>query len=156
MRLWLGTGARRVRRRNKEPCDVVAFHPLFAGLFKEISAKYPELAALVLDISQVARAAVATLKRPMKVHRRRRLGGEENPGGPSSQNGPKWWPRDSRHQPPGNGLGRDGCAGARSGSSPSWSKGEESTAKRKETNTRESDVSARAQAQLDQAVAEEN
>ena len=32
----------------------------------------PSSQALVLDISQVARAAVATLKRPMKVHRRRR------------------------------------------------------------------------------------
>ena len=47
---------------NKEPCDMVASHPLLAGLFKEISAKYPELAALVPQISKVARAAVATPK----------------------------------------------------------------------------------------------
>ena len=32
--------------------NVVASHPLFATLFKEISAKYPELAALVREISK--------------------------------------------------------------------------------------------------------
>ena len=46
----------------KESCDVVASHPLFVGLFKEISAKYSELAALFPEISKVARAAVATPK----------------------------------------------------------------------------------------------
>ena len=47
---------------NEESCDVVASHPLFAGLFKEISAKCPELAALVPEISKVGRAAVPTPK----------------------------------------------------------------------------------------------
>ena len=46
----------------KECCDVVASQSLFAGLFKEISVKYPELAALVPEISKVAWAAVATAK----------------------------------------------------------------------------------------------
>ena len=43
-----------------ESCDVVASHPLFAGLFKKMNSKYPEHAALVPEISKVARAAVAT------------------------------------------------------------------------------------------------
>ena len=47
---------------NKDPGDVVASHPLFASLFKEISVKYPQLEALVPEISKVARAAVATPK----------------------------------------------------------------------------------------------
>ena len=40
-------------------CDVVASHSLFAGLFNESGTKYPEFAALVPEISKVARAAVA-------------------------------------------------------------------------------------------------
>ena len=39
---------------------MVSSHPLSASLFTEISAKYPELAALVLEISKVPRAAMAT------------------------------------------------------------------------------------------------
>ena len=42
--------------------DVVASHPLFAELSKEIGAKYPELAALVPEISKVAKAVVAAPK----------------------------------------------------------------------------------------------
>ena len=41
---------------------MVASHPLFACLCKDMSAKYPELEALVLEIIKVARAAVATSK----------------------------------------------------------------------------------------------
>ena len=40
-------------------CDVVASHPLFAELFNEIGTKYPEFAALVPEITEVARAVVA-------------------------------------------------------------------------------------------------
>ena len=47
---------------GKESCDVVASHPLFAGPCKYMNSNYPELAALVPEISKVARAAVATPK----------------------------------------------------------------------------------------------
>ena len=52
IRRWMVTG--------KESCDVVA-SPLFAGLFKKMNSNYPELAALVPEISKV-RVAVATPK----------------------------------------------------------------------------------------------
>ena len=47
---------------SQASCDVVASHPLFAELFKEIGAKYPELAALVPEISKVAKAVVVAPK----------------------------------------------------------------------------------------------
>ena len=40
----------------------MASHPLLAGLFKEINSNYPDLAALVPNITKVASSAVATLK----------------------------------------------------------------------------------------------
>ena len=40
---------------SQASCDVVASHPLLAELSKEIGAKYPELAALVPEISKVAK-----------------------------------------------------------------------------------------------------
>ena len=48
--------------KSQASCDVVASHPLFAELFKEIGAKYPELAALVPQISKVAKAVVSAPK----------------------------------------------------------------------------------------------
>ena len=105
---------RRCRSRcHREHLRRVASHPLFACLFKEISAKYPVLAALVLEITKVARAAVATsqytttpgeqreeslqdlrkaanksasAEEAMRKHEKEARGGEENPGGPSPKN----------------------------------------------------------------------
>ena len=56
------------------------FPPMFPSLFKEIRAKYPEVAALVPEITNVARAAVAApvhddarrAERQTKVHRLRK------------------------------------------------------------------------------------
>ena len=44
---------------SQASCDVVASHPLFAEVFKEIGTKYPELAALVPEIFKVAKAVAA-------------------------------------------------------------------------------------------------
>ena len=43
-------------------CDVVVSHSLFAGLFNERGTKYPEFAALVTEISKMARAGVEAPK----------------------------------------------------------------------------------------------
>ena len=47
---------------SQASCDVMASHALFAKLSKEIGGKYPELAALIPEISKVAKAVVAAPK----------------------------------------------------------------------------------------------
>ena len=158
--------------------DVVASHPLFASLFKEISAKYPEPAALLPEISKVVRAAVATPTCTTTPGEQRgghaqtlqeARDGEENPGGSSSQNGGAGGKKESgvrRTHSTQNGvvatrlatptaqemdIDESDAQMQEAGAALARAR-VESGAKRRKTNSGECNASAGAQAELDKAV----
>ena len=59
---WMQEDEKVEEINSQASCDVVASHQLFAELFKEIGAKYLELAALVPEFSKVTKAVVAAPK----------------------------------------------------------------------------------------------